>query len=479
MPQLLKLRKKSTTAPASSSTRSATTPARTTSSCGGWPGGAPISLLANVFVLSRRRHASSTPAGSPASSDSPSCSPRWSASAGSPDKRARLGLDLAARQMAIARGHGLPRRVSRRPPRGGGLRRPSSRRRTPTRPTAALAREDPVRPRGRVILVRARSRDGAVGARARARVREVAAQAPPRPRRARCATGSAGACTTSPSSDDAPLAGPGRALYGASSKAPGSSAGRCTWSSRRRRSPMFGCRDCGDCSLPDIAYLCPESQCAKNQRNGPCGGTRDGKPCEVGEKDCIWALAYDRLKEYGEEATMLEGPPVIKDNALRGTSAGPTRSSAAITTPSASAEARRQGRARHRVRHGRAGMGQREDDLGAVRPPGGDDRRASTATSTRPPRPSGSSARRAAPARSTRATSRTPSRSPPHVGACRGALRPHRRAGQQRRALRPRRPRWSWIRRRGRTRWRSTCAAPTCCATRCCRSWSVRAAGRS
>jgi len=62
----------------------------------------------------------------------------------------------------------------------------------------------------------------------------------------------------------------------------------------------FDCRDCGDCSLPDIAYLCPESQCVKNQRNGPCGGTRQGK-CEVGDKDCIWARAYDRLKAYGEE----------------------------------------------------------------------------------------------------------------------------------------------------------------------------------
>src|ERR1044071_8996523 len=83
---------------------------------------------------------------------------------------------------------------------------------------------------------------------------------------------------------------------------------------------LFSCQDCGDCSLPEIAYLCPESQCAKNQRNGPCGGTRDGK-CEVGEKDCIWSLAYERLKRYGEEEHMLDGPAVIKDNALRGTSA--------------------------------------------------------------------------------------------------------------------------------------------------------------
>ena len=82
----------------------------------------------------------------------------------------------------------------------------------------------------------------------------------------------------------------------------------------------FDCRDCGDCSLPDIAYLCPESQCVKNQRNGPCGGTREGK-CEVGEKECIWARAYDRLKAYGEEQTLLDGPAIIKNAALQGTSA--------------------------------------------------------------------------------------------------------------------------------------------------------------
>jgi methylenetetrahydrofolate reductase (NADPH) len=82
----------------------------------------------------------------------------------------------------------------------------------------------------------------------------------------------------------------------------------------------FDCRDCGDCSLPEIAFLCPESQCAKNQRNGPCGGTRQGR-CEVGEKECIWALAYQRLKAQGKEEQMLERPVVFKDGALQGTSA--------------------------------------------------------------------------------------------------------------------------------------------------------------
>lgn len=82
----------------------------------------------------------------------------------------------------------------------------------------------------------------------------------------------------------------------------------------------FDCRDCGDCSLPEIAFLCPESQCVKNQRNGPCGGTRQGK-CEVGEKECIWALAYQRLKAEGREEKMLDRPVVFKDGALQGTSA--------------------------------------------------------------------------------------------------------------------------------------------------------------
>jgi methylenetetrahydrofolate reductase (NADPH) len=82
----------------------------------------------------------------------------------------------------------------------------------------------------------------------------------------------------------------------------------------------FDCRDCGDCSLPETAYLCPESQCAKNQRNGPCGGTHQGR-CEVGEKECIWSRAYDRLKAFGEEERMLEQPVVYRDAGLKGTSA--------------------------------------------------------------------------------------------------------------------------------------------------------------
>jgi methylenetetrahydrofolate reductase (NADH) len=83
---------------------------------------------------------------------------------------------------------------------------------------------------------------------------------------------------------------------------------------------LYDCKDCGDCSLPDITFLCPESQCAKNQRNGPCGGTREGR-CEVdGFGDCIWLRAYERLKYTGQENHLLDHVPVIQNNKLRRTS---------------------------------------------------------------------------------------------------------------------------------------------------------------
>jgi methylenetetrahydrofolate reductase (NADPH) len=86
------------------------------------------------------------------------------------------------------------------------------------------------------------------------------------------------------------------------------------------KAALFACKDCGDCSLPEIAFLCPESQCAKNQRNGPCGGTRDGR-CEVdGYGDCIWLRAYERLKHDGRAEQLVAHAPVVQDQSLRGTS---------------------------------------------------------------------------------------------------------------------------------------------------------------
>jgi methylenetetrahydrofolate reductase (NADPH) len=76
------------------------------------------------------------------------------------------------------------------------------------------------------------------------------------------------------------------------------------------------CMHCGDCALVDVAYLCPMSQCPKSQRNGPCGGSLEGW-CEVypNEKKCVYVRAYDRLKHYGGEDSLVayRVPPVNYD----------------------------------------------------------------------------------------------------------------------------------------------------------------------
>ncbi len=65
---------------------------------------------------------------------------------------------------------------------------------------------------------------------------------------------------------------------------------------------LYDCKDCGDCALTDLAYVCPMSQCPKNQRNGACGGSYNGW-CEVypNERQCVYVKAYARLKKYGQE----------------------------------------------------------------------------------------------------------------------------------------------------------------------------------
>jgi methylenetetrahydrofolate reductase (NADPH) len=75
---------------------------------------------------------------------------------------------------------------------------------------------------------------------------------------------------------------------------------------------LYGCKDCGDCALDDAAFLCPVSQCPKNQRNGPCGGSFESW-CEVypNEKKCIWVTAYRRLKSGHKEDSIADNlvPP--------------------------------------------------------------------------------------------------------------------------------------------------------------------------
>jgi methylenetetrahydrofolate reductase (NADPH) len=82
---------------------------------------------------------------------------------------------------------------------------------------------------------------------------------------------------------------------------------------------LYGCRECGDCSLPDCAYLCPKHACSKQSRNGPCGGSLDGR-CELMDKDCFWTRVYERMKYFGESQGMLGGPVVFYNADLQNTS---------------------------------------------------------------------------------------------------------------------------------------------------------------
>lgn len=83
----------------------------------------------------------------------------------------------------------------------------------------------------------------------------------------------------------------------------------------------FRCRNCGDCTLAELAFLCPQSGCAKNLLNGPCGGSRDGW-CEVypGKRRCLYVRVYERLKRVGRDQEMRCGFIPPRDWSLNETS---------------------------------------------------------------------------------------------------------------------------------------------------------------
>ena len=71
------------------------------------------------------------------------------------------------------------------------------------------------------------------------------------------------------------------------------------------------CRQCGDCAIQHVAFLCPESGCPKHTRNGACGGSLKGM-CEVNPKRrCVWYRAHSRLNAAGKINEMCDGcvPP--------------------------------------------------------------------------------------------------------------------------------------------------------------------------
>jgi methylenetetrahydrofolate reductase (NADPH) len=83
------------------------------------------------------------------------------------------------------------------------------------------------------------------------------------------------------------------------------------------KSPLFGCEACGNCVLSYMEYVCPQT-CPKGMRNGPCGGTLDGR-CEVVDKPCIWIAVYDRAKATGHMDDLKTYVPP-RNLALQGTS---------------------------------------------------------------------------------------------------------------------------------------------------------------
>ena len=119
----------------------------------------------------------------------------------------------------------------------------------------------------------------------------------------------------------------GKGLYGTLTrifahwdKKPGFLSRLSYWLEKQSKQLGYGCQDCGDCSLPDCAYLCPMAHCSKHARNGPCGGSCGGQ-CELLDKDCFWARVYERLKYFGESEKIFSGPEVFYDARLQHTSA--------------------------------------------------------------------------------------------------------------------------------------------------------------
>jgi methylenetetrahydrofolate reductase (NADPH) len=66
---------------------------------------------------------------------------------------------------------------------------------------------------------------------------------------------------------------------------------------------LFDCRMCGDCTLAESSFLCPQSGCPKRLVNGPCGGSTRGR-CEVfPDRTCFYVRVYRRL----DPKTSLQG----------------------------------------------------------------------------------------------------------------------------------------------------------------------------
>jgi len=70
---------------------------------------------------------------------------------------------------------------------------------------------------------------------------------------------------------------------------------------RTAKGLMFDCRECGQCVLSATGMACPMN-CAKEMRNGPCGGVRANGRCEVKpEMRCVWVEATEGTKRIADD----------------------------------------------------------------------------------------------------------------------------------------------------------------------------------
>jgi 5,10-methylenetetrahydrofolate reductase len=76
------------------------------------------------------------------------------------------------------------------------------------------------------------------------------------------------------------------------------------------KSPLFGCRMCGNCLLQETAFICP-MECPKGLRNGPCGGSTP-EYCYVDKtRPCVWYKIYERSFKLGRQEKLMEVLPPL------------------------------------------------------------------------------------------------------------------------------------------------------------------------
>jgi len=74
---------------------------------------------------------------------------------------------------------------------------------------------------------------------------------------------------------------------------------------RMVKSKLFGCWMCGNCILPETAFICPMS-CPKGLRNGPCRGSTPERCFVDPACGCTWFAICQKAEEEGDLEQLLE-----------------------------------------------------------------------------------------------------------------------------------------------------------------------------